>query len=407
MNILYLDFYAGSLKYGRSFRPHYLGREWIKMGHKMFVFGASYSHLRRVQPNTKSETIDNINYNWLASPRYNGNSPMRFVAMFVFMLQLFIQMPRILKTSKPDAIIVSSTHMLDIFPAWIMAKITRTKLTFELHDVWPLSLVEVSGLSRYHPLTLVMGFCEWVTYKISDRVVSMLPATYDHMKKFGVREEQFAYVPNGISLAEETTATPIPNDLAAQIDELKTQGKFIIGYAGQLTISNAMDDLLATLKLLKQRGKADNLHVILLGDGQYKDALEREARAANLDNITFYGRVEKAQVLSILRDSDALYIGWKKQPIYRFGVSANKLFDYMMAQRPIIHAITAANDPVAEAGCGISTPAEAPDLVADAIESLMNMGAKERDAMGAKGRDYVLNNHEYKTLAARFITALK
>lgn len=406
MNILYLDFYAGSLKYGRSFRPHYLGREWNKSKHKTFVFAASYSHLRREQPSVKKEIIDDIEYHWLWSPRYDGNSPMRFVAMVVFMLQLFIQMPRILKTSKPDVIISSSTHMLDIFPAWIMKKTTGTKLIFELHDVWPLSLIEVSGLKKRHPFVLVMSFCEWATYKLSDRIVSMLPATYNHMKKFSVGEDQFTYIPNGFSIIEENANAALPQNLSSLISDLKAQNKFIVGYAGQITISNAIDDLLTTLQILKERGEDKNFHFLLLGGGQEKDNLERQAQEMGLDNITFFGRVEKTQVLTTLKECDALYIGWKKQPIYRFGVSANKLFDYMMAQRPIVHAITAANNPVEDCGCGISTPAEEPEMVADAMLTLKAMDTSARNAMGAKGRAYVMKHHEYEALGQRFLSAL-
>ena len=51
-------------------------------------------------------------------------------------------------------------------------------------------------------------------------------------------------------------------------------------------------------------------------------------------------------------------LGWNRKLIYRFGVSPNKLFDYMMAGRPVIHAIEAPGDLVAESGCGLSIPPE-------------------------------------------------
>ena len=50
MNILYINHYAGGPEYGMAFRPHYLAKEWKKMGHNVTIVGASYSHLRKKQP---------------------------------------------------------------------------------------------------------------------------------------------------------------------------------------------------------------------------------------------------------------------------------------------------------------------------------------------------------------------
>lgn len=50
MNILYIDHYAGSVQHGMEFRPYYLAREWVKLGHRARVIGADFSHLRTVNP---------------------------------------------------------------------------------------------------------------------------------------------------------------------------------------------------------------------------------------------------------------------------------------------------------------------------------------------------------------------
>ena len=104
---------------------------------------------------------------------------------------------------------------------------------------------------------------------------------------------------------------------------------------------------------------------------------------------------------------DSLLIVWQKLSIYRFGISPNKIMDYMMAAKPIIHSNSAGNDPVAENDCGISVPAEDASLLANAIERLMNMSALEHAEMGRKGQKYVMNNHDYSVLAEKYLQIMK
>ncbi|MBQ2575547.1 MAG: glycosyltransferase WbuB, partial [Bacteroidales bacterium] len=115
----------------------------------------------------------------------------------------------------------------------------------------------------------------------------------------------------------------------------------------------------------------------------------------------------KTQVPSLLSLMDLLFIGWRKNPLYRFGISPNKIFDYEMSGKPIVHAVEAANDPVAEAGCGISVEPENAEAIADAIMKLKVMPADELQRLGSNGHQYVLQNHTYSVLANKFINVME
>jgi len=116
--------------------------------------------------------------------------------------------------------------------------------------------------------------------------------------------------------------------------------------------------------------------------------------------------VDKAQVTSFLARMDALYLGLQGKPLFRFGVSPTKLNDYLIAARPILYAIDAPPDVVGEAGAGVSARAEDPQSIAEAIDTLQGFPSAERDAMGRRGRDWVMANRDYRVLAARFIDAI-
>jgi glycosyltransferase involved in cell wall biosynthesis len=74
----------------------------------------------------------------------------------------------------------------------------------------------------------------------------------------------------------------------------------------------------------------------------------------------------------------------------------------MRAERPIIQAIDAGNDIVAESGCGFTVTPEDPNSIANAALRLMNLTPAQRDEMGRRGRQYVERNHDCRKQAARF-----
>ncbi|MNX29123.1 putative glycosyl transferase [compost metagenome] len=239
-------------------------------------------------------------------------------------------------------------------------------------------------------------------YCVADRVVSMLPKAEAHMREHGMAPEKFAYLPNGIDVQEwEASADPLPELHREVLERLRAQGRFIVGYAGSHGLANAMHHLIdAAPKLAGQP-----VTLLLVGQGPEKDALQ--SRAQGMDNVVFLPPLPKGAVPALLDATDALYLGWNRVPLYRFGISPNKLMDYMMAAKPIIHSVEAGNDPVAESACGLSVPPEDPEAIASAITRLMAIDPAERAAMGASGRAFVKAHHDYRVLAQRFLEVME
>jgi glycosyltransferase involved in cell wall biosynthesis len=122
--------------------------------------------------------------------------------------------------------------------------------------------------------------------------------------------------------------------------------------------------------------------------------------------VHFLDPLPKDCVPHFLRCCDAMFIGLQRQPLFRFGISPNKLMDYMAAGKPIISAIDAGNDAVAEARCGFSVRAEDAAAIANAVIRLMHLSADERARMGEAGRAYVRTKHDYAVLAAQFLSLM-
>lgn len=186
------------------------------------------------------------------------------------------------------------------------------------------------------------------------------------------------------------------------IEREHARGNKVVIFAGAHGVANALDTLLSASRLVS----ACPVTICLMGGGQEKGRLQLRAQQENLTNVIFLDPVNKNEVGSILALADILYIGLAKTELFRFGISPNKMMDYMLAGRPIISAIDAGNDMVKEAECGLSVPAEDAEAVANAIRELLMMDEVERLRLGQNGKAYVLANHDYEKLAADFVAAL-
>jgi glycosyltransferase involved in cell wall biosynthesis len=387
-NIWIINQYAGSSNHGMTFRSFFLAKEFIKR-HRVTIFSASFSHVMSNPPSvSKTYTEENINgvdYLWLKVPVYKQSKSLsRLISMFIFLYRLFFLNMK--KRDAPDVIIVSSSSPLPIWKAYFWAKRFNAKLIFEVRDIWPLSIMELGGFKKTNPFVVLLQITENFAYKISDYVVSVLPKAFEHMKYHGLDLQRFKYIPNGIEIKTMIKTAEVNKDV------------FRVGYAGTLGIANALEYLIHAANLIKE----SNIEIHLLGNGPEKETLMAMVKDKNISNVCFHDAVPKNKVGIFLSKMDALFIGWHFSKIYRFGISANKLFDYLASAKPIIHSVDAGNDPVLEAKAGISVKPENPEEIADAILMLYKMPESKRNELGQNGRVYVEKYHSYEQLAKQY-----
>ncbi|KQN68997.1 glycosyl transferase [Duganella sp. Leaf61] len=406
MNILLINHYAGSTHHGMEYRPYYLAREWVRAGHRVRIVAASASHLRARAPQMDGravldQQIDGIDYRWLAVPAYDSNGARRAANIGAFIARLYQQSKR-LAAERPDLVIASSTYPADIWPARRIAQAAGARLVFEVHDLWPLSPIELGGMSPRHPFIRMMQSAEDYACRHADTVISILPHAGGHMAAHGMAPHKLHVVPNGVVPAEwEATLTPLPGPVATLLARLRAQGRMLIGYAGSHGAANALDTLLDAASLL--RGQP--LAFVLAGAGPHKQELQRRVDVDGLHHVHFLTPLPKPCMPALLGSFDIAYLGWRRQPLYRYGISPNKLGDYLMAARPVIHAVDAANDTVADAGCGLSIVPEDPDALAAAISHMASLPPAQRQELGQRGATYARRHLDYRLLAQHYLDA--
>ena len=415
MNLLYLNHYAGTPALGMEFRPYYLAREWVRLGHRVQMVACATSHVRATAPTPRGrpveqpehQDIDGIDYLWFPGPPYQGNGLGRVKNIWAFLSQVWRAAPGIARHFRPDVVIASSTYPMDIWVARRLARLAGAKLVFEVHDLWPLSPIELGGMSPRHPFILMCQKAEDDAYRDADVVVSMLPKVHEHMAGRGLDLRKLHIVPNGITLDEwDGAPEPLREDVAGAVAAARAAGRTVVGYAGSMGLPNALDTLLDAAKRLRDAGAA--IAFVMVGGGHERDRLAERVRTEGLEaSVTMLAPIPKRQIPSFLAGIDIAYIGWQRVPIYRFGIAPNKLMDYMMAGCAVLHSVEAGNDPVAEAGCGLTVAPESPDAVAEGLRRLAALPAAERRAMGERGRAFVRAHHTYPVLAQRFIDAVR
>ena len=393
--------YASTPQTSMGGRHYYIAQELARRGHQVYVIAGSYSHLLTNPKHFKTEIlIENIDTNfdfvWIKLPKYaHAHSKKRIINEFIFAKKLALIVKESL--SKPDVILYSSPSLIGYLGVKTLIKKYKVPLVFEIRDPWPLTLTEIGGYSKKHPFIRFLQWIEDRAYQESDYAVSNFFNAIEHMQSRGLNTTKFAWIPNGISLSELQN----PEPLSHQIIEKVPKQKFIIGYTGTLGMANAMHYLIEAAKLVAD---VTEIHFVLVGAGREKSNLIQQAQSLN--NITFIEPIPKDQIQSMLAEFDVCYIGWQKHSMYRLGIAANKLPEYLYSGKPILHSYSGAGDFVKQANAGLTVEAEDPQAIADAILKLYHLGPETLIQYGENGRKFVLDNLTYYQIADKLIAKI-
>lgn len=407
MNIVLVNHYAGSPQMGMEFRPYYFAKEWIRMGHQVTIIAGDYSHLRKKNPTISKdyqvENIEGITYCWFQTGVYEGNGAKRGLTMLRFCRKLLKYRKQIIKDFNPDVLISSSTYPIDSIPVHWIAKKAKAKHIHEVHDMWPSTLIEVGGLGKFNPFVVAMQIGENYAYSHADEVVSLPDHAENYMKKHGLKEGNFHAIGNGVVLEEWKNPKPLPKKMEIKLQEIKDQNDMVVGYLGGHALSNSLDVFLDVAGKLKK----ENIAFVLVGDGIEKNSLVERKKVEQLEHVYFFEPVDKMSIPLVTKYFDCGYLGAKVSPLYRFGICMNKMFDYMMAELPVLCAITAPENPISKSKGGLMVESGDVDGIVRGILQMKEMTFEERRQMGENGKKYILNHATYQILSQKFAELFK
>jgi len=381
-------------------RHYSLAKHLLSHGWRASVIAASVelnTGHQRLADNEKHRMadFDGVTFLWVRTPQYKGNGGGRVKNMLVYALRVL--MPSVTQgLGRPDVIVGSSVHLFAALSGAILAWRFGVPFVFEVRDLWPQTLVDMGRLHADGLVTKALKWLEKWLYRRAGRIVVLLPKATDYIVPLGINAEKIIWVPNGVELA----GYPEPSQPSGK-------GNFTLMYFGAHGQANGLDCILYAMAEIKKMPSMQHVKLRLIGDGPLKSELQTRAQSLELYNVEFNVPVPKLGIPSLASEADGFVISVRDLPgLYRFGISMNKIFDYLAAARPIIIASSAANNPVEEAGAGLTVPPEDPIALAKAIVSLVEMTAEQRAVMGYAGRDYVKRYHGFDNLALKLATTL-
>jgi glycosyltransferase involved in cell wall biosynthesis len=372
-------------------RGYELMHELAAMGHECVIITSDANHLAatpKLSGAVLREERDGLEMYWLRTFKAaSAKSWQRIVSWLHFEWCLFR-----LDTSKlpsSDALIVSSLSLLTILNGLRLKRRFRTKLVFEVRDIWPLTLVEEGGLRPGNPLVRGLAYIERLGYRRADVIVGTMPALDQHVRDVLGEERDVHCIPMGFSDRVATGVTTLPARSTQAADQ-----SLVVGYAGTIGTTNALETLFDAARLLSEER---DIRFVVIGDGPLLSTFKKEY--ADLDAVSFVPKVPKDAVRAELEKCDLLYLSTYPSRVWAFGQSLNKLVDYMMSGRPILASFSGHPSMINEAGCGSFVPAGDAGAVAAEIRRYAVMPAEERDLMGRRGWTWLLEHRSYARLA--------
>jgi glycosyltransferase involved in cell wall biosynthesis/peptidoglycan/xylan/chitin deacetylase (PgdA/CDA1 family) len=223
--------------------------------------------------------------------------------------------------------------------------------------------------------------------RLFTRVVAVGGETERELQRAGIETPRRMTIRNGIDVTRFAPGRAVPTIPGVP------SGSRIIGTAARLSPEKGIHRLLEAFALLAPRHPSARL--VLAGDGPDRSALEAQARAAAIaDRVAFLGFHPHVAELLPAFEIFAL-------PSLTEGIPL-ALLEAMAAGIPCVATAVGGVPEVIENGrTGVLVPADDPEALATAIDSLLN-DAGRRSAIGAAGREQVIREWSETAMAGAY-----
>jgi len=302
---------------------------------------------------------------------------------------------------KFDVIVVTSPPLFIGLSGFLLSKLKRIPMVFEVRDLWPESAIDTGVLTNKFVIKVAFSFEKFI-YKESKLINVLTPAFYNTlMDKKGIPEDKLIMIPNAADFQ-------LSDKLLESFDRdaFRTSNRlcesFVITYVGAHGVANHLEQLLLAGKELEDT----NVLFLLIGKGMEKNKLVELAKELEVKNVRFIDSVPKKEVFKYILASEMGVSVLKKVDAFKT-VYSNKTFDYFSCKKPVLMAIDGVSrELVEDARAGSYIEPENISEFSNVIRSYL--GDPERILTeGNNGYKYAKEHFDRQTLAKKFLDLIE
>lgn len=408
-NIWIMNHYAGSMFFDKGGRHYNFAKYLRRAGYEPVIFCANSKHgqqelffdNKNLWHEHIAEEIDTP-FVFVKVRTYQGNGKQRVLNMVDFYRNVKKTAREYAKKhGKPDIIYASSVHPLTLIAGIQLAKYFGVKCVCEVRDLWPESIVAYSTrLTKSNPVIKLLYLGEKWIYTHADSLIFTMENAYDYIVEQGwnknIPREKVHYINNGVDLEAFRN-----NQKQYILDDpdLQNQDTFKVIYTGSLRKANSsVIRLVEAAELLQNYSE---IQILVYGGGEILPSLQTYCDEKKLTNVILKGRVDKKYIPYVLGRSSVNILNCEDSPIYRFGTSQNKLFEYIASGNPIISGQYTGPSIIEEYGIGISRKMDSVQEVAKAILEVKSSNYPP------EAFKLAVQNYSFYTLTQKLITVVE
>lgn len=392
-------------EHGALNRHFYFAKNLKKMGHEPVVFVGSHPHntnLQLVEGRECYRINTEHHFPWVLvrTCNYEGSKIKRVWSM----VEYYVHAKKASADfEKPDAIMGSSAHPLAAILAIRLARKYKCRSVVEIRDLWPESIVAYGIAGPKNPAVLLLRRLEKWIYKKADAVVFTMEGGYEYIVEQNWQDQiphsKIYTINNGVDLA---TFRENLHNYVLDCPELEDRDTFKVVYTGSIRKVNNLGLLLDAAKCVKN----PRVRFLIWGAGDELETLRKRAEAEELHHVKFMGRVDKKYVPSIVSRADLNLAHNTPAPLFRFGISFNKLFDYLAAGKPVLSDFPCPYNPAVLFGAGTQVEEPTAENIARAIECYAQMPPQQYRAFeenACKAAQY----YDYENLTRALLAVIE
>lgn len=416
-HIWIMNHYAGNMYFDHGGRHYYFAKYLKQAGYEPVVFCANSKHNA---PGLWFEKNDlwhmhmaekiGVPFVFVSARAYTGNGKQRVLNMADFYRNVKKAAKSYAKENgTPDIIYASSVHPLTLVAGLQLAKHFGVKCICEVRDLWPEGIVTAysNRFSKKNMLIRLLYQGEKWIYKKADSLIFTMEGGARYIADQGwdtahggpIDLRKVHHINNGVDLPvfDRNLAS-----FSVEDADLDDPAIFKVIYTGSIRLVNNLGLLVDAAKAVTD----PRIKFLIWGDGDELSALRQRLVDEHIGNVVFKGRVEKKYVPFIVSRADLNVVHWQMSGLLRYGVSYNKLFEYLAAGKPIFSTVRPGYSIVEGNRCGADTEGFTPEDFAAGIQRLAALPEEEQRRMGENGRR-AAEAYDFRHLTEKLIRLLE